>query len=153
MSSRFFPHKVILTDAVLSLDEDSVLSTNEVSLGWLKPKLVDSHFLLCSDHVVLCFLNMLRRTLLALDETSSIPAEVRFQSQGSNLLSMLEISQMSTCCFLKYVPDLTYVDMEQLGIPQCISPRPAGAAATVKFRMYLKGGGDLLRIMFVSPAA
>lgn len=33
MSSRFFPHKVILTDAVLSLDEDSVLSTNEVSVG------------------------------------------------------------------------------------------------------------------------
>ncbi|KAI4794077.1 hypothetical protein KUCAC02_032294 [Chaenocephalus aceratus] len=31
MSSRFFPHDVILTDAVLSLDEDSVLSTNEVS--------------------------------------------------------------------------------------------------------------------------
>ncbi|KAK1888885.1 Exostosin-1, partial [Dissostichus eleginoides] len=29
MSSRFFPHDVILTDAVLSLDEDSVLSTNE----------------------------------------------------------------------------------------------------------------------------
>lgn len=35
MSSRFFPHKVILTDAVLSLDEDSVLSTNEVRTGWL----------------------------------------------------------------------------------------------------------------------
>ncbi|TWW68548.1 Exostosin-1a [Takifugu flavidus] len=31
MSSRFFPHKVIRNDAVLSLDEDSVLSTNEVS--------------------------------------------------------------------------------------------------------------------------
>lgn len=31
MSRRFFPHEVILTDAVLSLDEDSVLSTNEVS--------------------------------------------------------------------------------------------------------------------------
>ncbi len=31
MSSRFFPHDVVLTDAVLSLDEDSVLSTNEVS--------------------------------------------------------------------------------------------------------------------------
>lgn len=35
MSSRFFPHDVILTDAVLSLDEDSVLSTNEVSRRWL----------------------------------------------------------------------------------------------------------------------
>lgn len=34
MSSRFSPHDVILTDAVLSLDEDSVLSTNEVG-GWL----------------------------------------------------------------------------------------------------------------------
>lgn len=65
---------------------------------------------------------MVTRTLLALDETSFIPAEVRFQSQGSNLPSMLEISQMSTCCFLKYIPDLAYVDMEQLGIPQCISP-------------------------------
>ena len=32
MNSRFFPHDVILTDAVLSLDEDSVLSTNEVRL-------------------------------------------------------------------------------------------------------------------------
>uniref|UniRef100_A0A3Q3X4A8 Exostosin glycosyltransferase 1 n=1 Tax=Mola mola TaxID=94237 RepID=A0A3Q3X4A8_MOLML len=31
MSSRFFPHEVILTDAILSLDEDSVLSTNEVN--------------------------------------------------------------------------------------------------------------------------
>lgn len=50
MSSRFFPHKVILTDAVLSLDEDSVLSTNEVSLS----KLSDSHLVLCSDQLVLC---------------------------------------------------------------------------------------------------
>lgn len=32
MSRRFFPHDVIKTDAVLSLDEDSVLSTNEVKL-------------------------------------------------------------------------------------------------------------------------
>lgn len=31
MSSRFAPHDVIVTDAVLSLDEDAVLSTNEVS--------------------------------------------------------------------------------------------------------------------------
>lgn len=30
MSGRFFPHHAIKTDAVLSLDEDSVLSTNEV---------------------------------------------------------------------------------------------------------------------------
>lgn len=30
MSGRFFPHQAIKTDAVLSLDEDSVLSTNEV---------------------------------------------------------------------------------------------------------------------------
>uniref|UniRef100_A0A3B1ILN4 Exostosin GT47 domain-containing protein n=1 Tax=Astyanax mexicanus TaxID=7994 RepID=A0A3B1ILN4_ASTMX len=29
MSGRFFPHDVVRTDAVLSLDEDSVLSTNE----------------------------------------------------------------------------------------------------------------------------
>uniref|UniRef100_A0A3Q3GJM5 Exostosin-1a-like n=1 Tax=Labrus bergylta TaxID=56723 RepID=A0A3Q3GJM5_9LABR len=35
MSSRFFPHDVILTDAVLSLDEDSVLSTNEVDFAFL----------------------------------------------------------------------------------------------------------------------
>ncbi|KAM6965483.1 exostosin-1 [Aplochiton taeniatus] len=34
MSSRFFPHDVILTDAVLSLDEDSVLSTNEVDFAF-----------------------------------------------------------------------------------------------------------------------
>lgn len=33
MSSRFFPYDIITTDAVLSLDEDSVLSTNEVSYG------------------------------------------------------------------------------------------------------------------------
>ncbi|XP_031437711.1 exostosin-1 [Clupea harengus] len=35
MSSRFFPHDVILTDAVLSLDEDSVLSTNEVDFAFV----------------------------------------------------------------------------------------------------------------------
>nr|XP_014351975.1 PREDICTED: exostosin-1-like [Latimeria chalumnae] len=32
MSSRFFPYHIIQTDAVLSLDEDTVLSTNEVGL-------------------------------------------------------------------------------------------------------------------------
>lgn len=31
MSSRYFPHDNIATDGILSLDEDSVLSTNEVS--------------------------------------------------------------------------------------------------------------------------
>ncbi|XP_061785764.1 exostosin-1 isoform X2 [Nerophis lumbriciformis] len=35
MSSRFFHHDVILTDAVLSLDEDSVLSTNEVDFAFI----------------------------------------------------------------------------------------------------------------------
>ncbi|XP_072218970.1 exostosin-1-like [Leuresthes tenuis] len=35
MSSRFFPHNVIITDAVLSLDEDSVLSTNEVDFAFI----------------------------------------------------------------------------------------------------------------------
>ncbi|CAB1340287.1 unnamed protein product, partial [Coregonus sp. 'balchen'] len=35
MSSRFSPHDVILTDAVLSLDEDSVLSTNEVDFAFI----------------------------------------------------------------------------------------------------------------------
>ncbi|CAB1412624.1 unnamed protein product [Pleuronectes platessa] len=35
MSSRFFPHDVIVTDAVLSLDEDSVLSTNEVDFAFI----------------------------------------------------------------------------------------------------------------------
>ncbi|XP_013999929.1 exostosin-1 [Salmo salar] len=35
MSSRFFPHEIILTDAVLSLDEDSVLSTNEVDFAFI----------------------------------------------------------------------------------------------------------------------
>ncbi|XP_050928026.1 exostosin-1a [Lates calcarifer] len=35
MSSRFFPHDVILSDAVLSLDEDSVLSTNEVDFAFI----------------------------------------------------------------------------------------------------------------------
>ncbi|XP_035533990.1 exostosin-1 isoform X1 [Morone saxatilis] len=35
MSGRFFPHDVILTDAVLSLDEDSVLSTNEVDFAFI----------------------------------------------------------------------------------------------------------------------
>uniref|UniRef100_A0A667YZB6 Exostosin glycosyltransferase 1 n=1 Tax=Myripristis murdjan TaxID=586833 RepID=A0A667YZB6_9TELE len=35
MSSRFFPHDVILTDAILSLDEDSVLSTNEVDFAFI----------------------------------------------------------------------------------------------------------------------
>ncbi|CAG5928405.1 unnamed protein product [Menidia menidia] len=35
MSSRFFPHDVIDTDAVLSLDEDSVLSTNEVDFAFI----------------------------------------------------------------------------------------------------------------------
>uniref|UniRef100_A0A3Q3Q805 Exostosin glycosyltransferase 1 n=1 Tax=Monopterus albus TaxID=43700 RepID=A0A3Q3Q805_MONAL len=35
MSSRFFPYDVILTDAVLSLDEDSVLSTNEVDFAFI----------------------------------------------------------------------------------------------------------------------
>ncbi|XP_062323851.1 exostosin-1 [Osmerus eperlanus] len=34
MNSRFFPHDVILTDAILSLDEDSVLSTNEVDFAF-----------------------------------------------------------------------------------------------------------------------
>ncbi|XP_030637856.1 exostosin-1 [Chanos chanos] len=35
MSARFFPYDVILTDAVLSLDEDSVLSTNEVDFAFI----------------------------------------------------------------------------------------------------------------------
>ncbi|XP_056150088.1 exostosin-1 [Lampris incognitus] len=35
MNSRFFLHDVILTDAVLSLDEDSVLSTNEVDFAFI----------------------------------------------------------------------------------------------------------------------
>ncbi|XP_061097603.1 exostosin-1 [Conger conger] len=35
MSGRFFPHDAILTDAVLSLDEDSVLSTNEVDFAFI----------------------------------------------------------------------------------------------------------------------
>ncbi|KAM9839935.1 exostosin-1 [Aulostomus maculatus] len=34
MSSRFFPHDAVRTDAVLSLDEDSVLSTNEVDFAF-----------------------------------------------------------------------------------------------------------------------
>ncbi|MBN3325627.1 EXT1 protein, partial [Atractosteus spatula] len=34
MSGRFFPYDVILTDAVLSLDEDTVLSTNEVDFAF-----------------------------------------------------------------------------------------------------------------------
>ena len=32
MSSRFLPYETIVTDAVLSLDEDTVLSTTEVSV-------------------------------------------------------------------------------------------------------------------------
>ncbi|XP_030050982.1 exostosin-1-like [Microcaecilia unicolor] len=35
MSSRFFPYDMIQTDAVLSLDEDSVLSTNEVDFAFI----------------------------------------------------------------------------------------------------------------------
>ncbi|XP_023652819.2 exostosin-1 [Paramormyrops kingsleyae] len=35
MSGRFFPHDAIVTDAVLSLDEDSVLSTNEVDFAFI----------------------------------------------------------------------------------------------------------------------
>ncbi|XP_036003480.1 exostosin-1a [Fundulus heteroclitus] len=35
MSSRFSPHDIITTDAVLSLDEDSVLSTNEVDFAFI----------------------------------------------------------------------------------------------------------------------
>uniref|UniRef100_W5KYT6 Exostosin glycosyltransferase 1 n=1 Tax=Astyanax mexicanus TaxID=7994 RepID=W5KYT6_ASTMX len=35
MSGRFFPHDVVRTDAVLSLDEDSVLSTNEVDFAFI----------------------------------------------------------------------------------------------------------------------
>ncbi|XP_018598070.1 exostosin-1 [Scleropages formosus] len=35
MSDRFFPHDAIVTDAVLSLDEDSVLSTNEVDFAFI----------------------------------------------------------------------------------------------------------------------
>uniref|UniRef100_A0A8C3B049 Uncharacterized protein n=1 Tax=Cyclopterus lumpus TaxID=8103 RepID=A0A8C3B049_CYCLU len=35
MISRFVPHDVILTDAILSLDEDSVLSTNEVDFAFI----------------------------------------------------------------------------------------------------------------------
>ncbi|XP_034017471.1 exostosin-1 [Thalassophryne amazonica] len=35
MSSRFYPLRTILTDAVLSLDEDSVLSTNEVDFAFI----------------------------------------------------------------------------------------------------------------------
>ncbi|XP_019738218.1 exostosin-1 [Hippocampus comes] len=35
MSSRFYPHDVIITDAILSLDEDSVLSTNEVDFAFI----------------------------------------------------------------------------------------------------------------------
>ncbi|KAF4092072.1 hypothetical protein AMELA_G00016780 [Ameiurus melas] len=35
MSGRFYPHDVIRTDAVLSLDEDSVLSTNEVDFAFI----------------------------------------------------------------------------------------------------------------------
>ncbi|TFK01544.1 liprin-beta-2 [Platysternon megacephalum] len=34
MSSRFFPYELIRTDAVLSLDEDTVLSTNESKGRW-----------------------------------------------------------------------------------------------------------------------
>uniref|UniRef100_A0A4W3JG31 N-acetylglucosaminyl-proteoglycan 4-beta-glucuronosyltransferase n=1 Tax=Callorhinchus milii TaxID=7868 RepID=A0A4W3JG31_CALMI len=35
MSSRFFPYDAIQTDAVLSLDEDTVLSTNEVDFAFI----------------------------------------------------------------------------------------------------------------------
>ncbi|XP_073711744.1 exostosin-1 [Misgurnus anguillicaudatus] len=35
MSGRFYPHLAIKTDAVLSLDEDSVLSTNEVDFAFI----------------------------------------------------------------------------------------------------------------------
>ncbi|XP_077366406.1 exostosin-1b [Festucalex cinctus] len=35
MSSRFYPHDVIVADAILSLDEDSVLSTNEVDFAFV----------------------------------------------------------------------------------------------------------------------
>lgn len=33
MSSRFLPYETIVTDAVLSLDEDTVLSTTEVRIS------------------------------------------------------------------------------------------------------------------------
>lgn len=90
MSSRFFPHKVILTDAVLSLDEDSVLSTNEVSLS----KLSHSHLALCSHQVVLWFSDVVRPTVLA--------AKVQFRTLGSN-----QIYRKTTRCCLKYAQDLT----------------------------------------------
>ncbi|XP_048842260.1 exostosin-1 [Brienomyrus brachyistius] len=35
MTGRFFPHDAIVTDAILSLDEDSVLSTNEVDFAFI----------------------------------------------------------------------------------------------------------------------
>ncbi|XP_055005662.1 exostosin-1 isoform X3 [Boleophthalmus pectinirostris] len=35
ITSRFFPHDAIATDAVLSLDEDTVLSTNEVDFAFI----------------------------------------------------------------------------------------------------------------------
>ncbi|MBN3302918.1 EXT1A protein, partial [Amia calva] len=35
MNGRFFPYDVILTDAILSLDEDTVLSTNEVDYAFI----------------------------------------------------------------------------------------------------------------------
>ncbi|XP_077600008.1 exostosin-1 isoform X2 [Stigmatopora nigra] len=35
MSGRFYPHDVIAADAILSLDEDSVLSTNEVDFAFI----------------------------------------------------------------------------------------------------------------------
>lgn len=114
MSSRFFPHKVILTDAVLSLDEDSVLSTNEVSFS----KLSHSHLVLCSHQVVLWFLDVVRPTVLA--------AEVQFRTPGSN-----QIYRKTTRCFLKYAQDLTCG--HGTDIPQCISPQPVGAAATIKY--------------------
>lgn len=90
MSSRFFPHKVILTDAVLSLDEDSVLSTNEVSLS----KLSHWHLVLYSNQFVLWFLDMVKPMVLA--------AKVQFRTLGSN-----QIHRKTTRCFLKYAQDLT----------------------------------------------
>jgi hypothetical protein len=45
MSSRFLPYDNIITDAVLSLDEDTVLSTTEVRTTpeeWVGPLQVDA---------------------------------------------------------------------------------------------------------------
>lgn len=58
--------------------------------------------------------------------------------QVSKLPSMLRFLPKCTCSthFIKHASDMTLMSLEQLGIPECISSRPATAAAMAKSKSF-----------------